>query len=136
MNRPGTDQPDRAALIAAFSAVGGPDAAAALSALTALAKKQAARDFIARELQRDKLFAALSSPDAKTRKNAARLIGALERESDASALIGALSKEETRFVRPSMILALGAIGGDAAKAYLASLPPARGPYARGGKARA
>jgi len=114
--------PDQAGIEAAIADVGGEDTAAALSALTALAKKEAARAAIGRALPRDRLYAALAADDPKARKNAARLLGALGRESDAPALIAALQKEETHFVRPSMILALGAVGGEAAKACLDALP--------------
>ena len=64
-----------------------------------------------------------SSP--KLRRNAARLIGALSRnEADAELLIGRLSSEETRFVRPSILLALGAVGGEKAAQALADYTPA------------
>ena len=62
---------------------------------------------------------ALKNESAKLRRNAARLLGNLSREnSDAELLIDALNAETTRFVKPSMLLALGAIGGDAAQGFL------------------
>lgn len=73
------------------------------------------------------LTAALGSESPKLRRNAARLIGELKLDSHTGALIEALEKEDQRFVRPSMILALGSIGGREAKACLDSLtvaPPA------------
>jgi len=54
----------------------------------------------------------------KARKNAARLLGALAQERDAAALADALSREETLFIVPSLLLALGAVGGETAQAAL------------------
>jgi predicted RNA methylase len=62
--------------------------------------------------------AALSSPAAKLRRNAARLLGAVKDEASESAIIAALDKEDQRFVRPSLILALGSIGSEKAAGYL------------------
>lgn len=93
--------------------------AEALSALCARAKKQAARDEIDRLLSdRTSLYAQLNSPLPKARKNAARLLGALAQTRDAAALLAALSREETLFVVPSLLLALGAVGGEDAQAAL------------------
>ena len=105
-----------------LAAAAGGDPAAALSALVAAAKKEAARKYIDKAFSRDKLYAGLSHADPKARKNAARLLGALENRQDAIALITALKAETTRFVRPSMLLALGAIGGEEARSYLETLP--------------
>lgn len=55
---------------------------------------------------------------AKLRKNAARLMGELKHEDFLDPLIAALDAEKIRFVRPSMLLAIGAIGGDKAATYL------------------
>lgn len=64
-----------------------------------------------------------SSP--KLRRNACRLLGALSRaENDADLLIERLGKEETRFVRPSLLLAIGSIGGEKAEAALKAYEPA------------
>ena len=96
------------------------DPAGALSALTALAKKQAGRQAIGRLLSdRAGVYAALNSADPKARKNAARLLGALENPTDAKALAGALEKEATLFVVPSILLSLGSVGGADAKRALA-----------------
>lgn len=93
--------------------------AEALSALCAAVKKQAAREIVLELVEnRAPVYAALESADPKARKNAARLLGALERESDAPALIAALNREETRFVVPSILLALGSVGGAEAQAAL------------------
>lgn len=113
---------DQKALDIEILAAGGKEPAAALSALVAAAKKQAARKYIDTSFSRDKLYAALQHADPKARKNAARLLGALENRKDAPALIAALKAETTRFVRPSMLLALGAVGGEEARAFLDALP--------------
>ena len=92
----------------------------ALSELSALAKKRAAREAIDRLLSdRSPVYAALESGDPKTRKNAARLLGALERPADADTLSRALQSEKTLFVIPSVLLALGNIGGKTAESALA-----------------
>ena len=63
--------------------------------------------------------ASLKNESPKLRRNAARLLGNLSRENaDAELLIEALNAEDTRFVKPSMLLALGAVGGDAAQEFL------------------
>lgn len=70
--------------------------------------------------EREALRNALLSNQPKLRKNAAVLMGQLKVSSDVKYLKQALSVEDTRFVRPSMLLSLGSIGGDEAKAALAS----------------
>lgn len=100
------------------------DPAGALSALTALAKKQAGRQAISRLLSdRSSVYAALTGGDPKARKNAARLLGALEQPRDAEALAAALERETTLFVVPSILLALGSVGGAIAKRALAAYAP-------------
>lgn len=92
----------------------------ALSALSAFAKKRAARETIDRLLaDRSVVYAALESADPKARKNAARLLGALGCPADAAALARALKTEKTLFVVPSVLLALGGVGGGAAETALA-----------------
>ena len=59
-------------------------AAAALSQLCALAKKQAQREALQKELRRDALHAALACPEPKARKNAARLLSASRRAAVAA----------------------------------------------------
>lgn len=61
---------------------------------------------------------ALTGDTPKLRRNAARLIGTIKAEGCADALMEALDAEPQRFVRPSMILALGSIGGEKAAEYL------------------
>lgn len=73
----------------------------------------------------DAVRAALCHESPKLRRNAARLIGAFSRsESDAELVIERLKDEETRFVRPSLLLALGSIGGETAEAALLAYSPA------------
>ncbi|MDO5110791.1 MAG: methyltransferase [Clostridia bacterium] len=94
--------------------------AAACGFLCACAKQKKLRENIAMRLQQDRapLWEALQSPVSKMRKNAARLCGALANPADAPALLQALQKEDTRFVLPSILLSLGAIGGAEAEAAL------------------
>ena len=94
----------------------------ALSSLAAHAKKLAAREQIDRLFaDRTILYQALRAPEPKARKNAARLLGALGQVRDTEALVSALETETTRFVVPSILLALGALAndlsGEAIRAY-------------------
>ena len=94
---------------------------APLSYLARAAKKRDARARInsllrASSPSRSPLYAALSDENPKTRKNAARLAGALECADDAEALAAALNSETILFVIPSQILALGALAPVACKA--------------------
>lgn len=57
-------------------------------------------------------------PTQRHGKNAARLLGALGQPQDAAALASALSAETTLFVVPSILLALGSVGGSAAEKAL------------------
>ena len=67
----------------------------------------------------------LVSSSPKLRRNSARLIGQLSRsEQDAQLLIECLQSEEQRYVRPSLLLSLGSIGGEAAQAALNAYTPA------------
>lgn len=96
----------------------------ALSSLAAYAKKLAARDAIDRLFaDRSPLYAALRAPEPKARKNAARLLGALGQARDTESLVAALNTEETRFVVPSILLALGAIANKAAGEAIRSYVP-------------
>lgn len=105
------------------------DNAFAASFLAKAAKRAAVRDELESLLSasREPLYARLRDPLPKRRKQAARLIGALANPLDADALAEALQSEAQRFVRPSIILALGNIGSSAAIAALESYsvePPA------------
>ena len=66
----------------------------------------------------ESVSAALGSETPKLRRNAARLAGCFKREELVDVLIKALENETQRFVRPSMVLALGSIGGEKAAEYL------------------
>lgn len=97
--------------------------AGALSELCAAAKKREARDRITADLSADRLCALIKSEQPKVRKNAARLMGALGDKNFAEPLKTALFAEDTRYVRPSVILALGAIAPQALDGYEVQ-PPA------------
>ena len=85
--------------------------AAACAFLCRCAKRQAYAARIGALLGEDRtaLYAALRSDAPKLRTNDAR---------DVPALVSALAAEGQRFVRPSLLLALGACGGEEAKAAL------------------
>lgn len=106
---------------AAWHLMGEQNAAAVGFLCKAAAKKRIAEE-IERLLSKNDtvIFVAMSSEDAKMRKNTVRLIGALKNEGFVPMLIGALEYEEVRFVKPSILLALGACGGDEAREYLES----------------
>ena len=126
--RPAADNAERQALeetILAFQSTDANDLAmtALLSKLCAAAKKQAAADrIVAAITDRTLIYACLESKRPKTRKNAARLLGALGRSRDEAALINALGKELTLLVVPSLLLALGNVGGSRAETALEEYP--------------
>ena len=99
----------------------------ALSALCALGRTKAGRGEINALLgDRAALHRAAASPVPKIRKNAYRLMGALEDERDLPVLRAALGREQTLFAIPSLLLALGRLGDEptlAAYAPPASLSP-------------
>ena len=105
--------------------IAGVDLAPSLSALVAESRKDAARKAIdAFFTDRAPLYAALAAEEPKVRKNAARLLGALQSPADAKLLADALKREETLFVAPSLLLALGSCGGpDAREAVSAYAVP-------------
>ena len=85
----------------------GEAAGEALSALCALGKTKAGREEINGLLgDRLALHGAAASEKPKVRKNAYRLMGALEDRRDLPVLREALQKEETLFAVPSLLLAL------------------------------
>lgn len=96
--------------------------AAACAFLCRCAKRQAYAARIGALLGEDRmaLYAALRADAPKLRKNAARLAGALADAQDVPALLAALAAEGQRFVRPSLLLALGACGGEEAREALAA----------------
>lgn len=77
--------------------------------------------------KREILYDSLKAQSPKMRKNTARLIGALGKETDSQQLILALQSETVRMVIPSILLALGAVGGSRAKSALEAyhVAPAR-----------
>jgi predicted RNA methylase/HEAT repeat protein len=72
------------------------------------------------------LVGALGDAEPKVRQNAAVSLGRLRAIEGAAALAEALDREEVGYVRPSILLALGAIGGDAARAALGAVEPRDG----------
>ncbi len=103
---------------------------AACAFLVRLSKQKKYREDIKKRLDEyaiDVFAHMMESSDAKLRKNTARLMGALKDEKYVPQLIKSLDDEYMRFVRPSMILAIGACGGDEAKAFLETylIEPAR-----------
>jgi hypothetical protein len=71
------------------------------------------------------LAAALGDEEPKVRKNAAVALGRVAADEDgaAAALAAALGRETVAWVRPSLVLALGGVGGDGARKALAGLEP-------------
>ncbi|MDQ3856460.1 MAG: HEAT repeat domain-containing protein, partial [Chloroflexota bacterium] len=67
--------------------------------------------------------AVVEDPEPKVRKNAAVSLGRLEDEDATGALARALEREQTGWVRSSLVLALGAIGGEAARQVLLAVEP-------------
>ena len=91
----------------------GEAAGEALSALCALGKTKAGREEINGLLgDRLSLHGAAASEKPKVRKNASRLMGALEDGRDLPVLREALQKDETLFAVPSLLLALGKLGDE------------------------
>ena len=97
----------------------GETAAEALSALCVTAKTKQGRAEIEAALSGTALLSALAeSGQPKVRKNAYRLIGALENEAYVPALSRALNTETTLFAVPSLLLALGRLNAkDALLSY-------------------
>ena len=89
-----------------FDIVYSDDQRAALRTLADACKRKASREVITPLVIRDadKL---LAIPDAKARKTTFGLMGSCAPDALADKLLAALQAEQTRFVRPSIILALG-----------------------------
>jgi len=95
----------------------------AAAALLCRAAKR--KEFLEKLIERYKdnkapLYDALKNEQPKLRKNTAQLIGLLGDPADCHNVIEALKVEQTRFARPSMILSIGMLGGEEAKAFLES----------------
>lgn len=71
----------------------------------------------------DALHHALFDEDPKVRKNSAIVLGELKKNQSVEHLINAIKKEKIKWVKLSMILALGAIGGKQAIDFLSSYQP-------------
>jgi hypothetical protein len=69
------------------------------------------------------LAATLNDDDPKVRKNAAVSLGRLGGPDQLAALADALGRETITWVRPSLVLALGALGGDSTYALLTAIEP-------------
>ena len=82
----------------------------ALAVFVRAARQKAYQERILDVLPPAEMAALLQHEDPKVRKNAARLTGELKRTEDAEALKQAFLDEQVRLVRPSQILALGALG--------------------------
>lgn len=97
----------------------GETAVEALSALCATAKTKQGRAEIEAALSDRALLSSLAESDRpKVRKNAYRLIGALENEAYVPVLTRALETETTLFAVPSLLLALGKLNAkDALLSY-------------------
>lgn len=121
---------DKTALDAWWAKVFTEDAQSALSELCALAKDARAKEHLNAKTDRPKLRTLLTHEKPKVRKNAARLLGELFLPGDFEALKNALFSEQTKFVLPSIVLALGNAGETSAEtlaAFADALPEAAGP---------
>lgn len=101
---------------------------AALALLARACKREPARKQAAAHVAQ--LTTYLANDDAKVRKNAAVLLGALGEAAAVPALVQALEREGQQFVRPSLILALGALGGKQARQAIQTLPEPQGAHAQ------
>lgn len=103
--------------------------ASALSFLVRACKKKRELTLVTQKIGDRELARYLSSEDSKVRKNAARLAGAMKKESLCSELAKALQQESSLMAIPSMILALGNLGtpeaGEALRDYM--VPKAKEP---------
>lgn len=86
--------------------------AAALSKLAAAAKHPSHRKALRSPARRGGFRSLLQSDAPKVRKNAARLLGEMGDGQDVPALRAAIGKEDTLFVLPSLLLALGRCGSE------------------------
>ena len=93
---------------------------AACAFLCRIAKRKEYREAMNSLIEEDRapIWKAISAPLPKLRKNAARLSGELGNAVDVPVIIEALQKEDQRFVKPSQLLTLGALGGEEAQAFL------------------
>lgn len=90
----------------------------ALSVLVRLSKQKEANLQIRQQLTDEEFVRFLRSEEGKVRKNAARLIGAVHRESLDSEMACQLQVESIRMVIPSLLLALGTLKTEKARETL------------------
>jgi 23S rRNA G2445 N2-methylase RlmL len=115
---------DRQALATLYSRLPGDESRAVLRILTdACRKKQAALELRSLEKEQGLAKNLLQSTDAKARKNAAALVGLCCAQEYTGLLLEMLQKEDTEFVRPSLLLALGKTGSANVYAFLKSYTP-------------
>lgn len=84
--------------------------AAVLAVWVRAARAKAYQERLSEEISPADMAVLLCDPLPKVRKNAARLVGLLRRPDDVAPLYAAFQQESVRMVRPSQILALGALG--------------------------
>lgn len=93
-----------------------------LKELLSVAKKKCGKDIVSMEEEHRHILGALKSEDAKARKNAAILLGAIGFPAQET-LIQAIKEEQTQFVIPSMLLTLGKLKGEEAHEFLKNYQP-------------
>ncbi len=89
-----------------YGMIGSEDRRAALKTLADIAKKKIGKETLEALVIRD-ADALMAMDDDKARKSIYKLIGLIAPDACADKLVDALKTEQTRFVRPSIILALG-----------------------------
>ncbi|MBR3381608.1 MAG: methyltransferase [Clostridia bacterium] len=94
------------------------EGAASALILRLLNRKQAVIRLSGDEEFLEAVRGSLCAESPKLRRNAARLISALKPEGFVPDVINALRREEQRFVRPAMLLALGSLGTPEAAEFL------------------
>ena len=89
--------------------------ASALAEMIPLARQQRVQAWIFAQPNYADLHLLLRHDAPKVRKNTARLLGQMQKSDDLPALTASLAHEETLFVLPSLILAIGRFDDDEAK---------------------
>ena len=109
---------DRDALLDTAAAMFAEDGAASALIIRLAANKQYLIKLSENAAFTEALKKHIASDSPKLRRNSARLIGLVKPEGGDELLISALKKEEQRFARGSMVLALGSVGGEKAAEFL------------------